>query len=1052
MWLIRTAMRRPITIVMVIAGVGLCSILALQRMASDIFPDLGTPVLYVAQPYGGMDPAQMEGYLVNYYEYHFLYIRGIEHVESRSIQGVALIKLFFHEGTDMGQALAEADAQVSRSRAFMPPGTVPPFLMRFDAGSVPVGYLVFSSETRGVGEIQDLALFRVRPMFATLPGVSAPPPFGGNQRTIVLHVNPDRLRAFRMSAEEVVQAIAKANTLTPSGNVRIGDINHITPVNSVVRNVQELNDVPIRTGPGATVYLRDIGYVEDSTDVLSGYALVNGRRTVYIPVTKRADASTLAVVARVKAALPSMAAAVPDDIKITFEFDQSGYVRDSIRALAIEGLLGAFLAGLMIFLFLRSFRSALIVVLTIPLALLSAIVALWAAGQTINIMTLGGLTLAIGVLVDESTVAIENIHKHLGTGKPVARAVLDAGGEVAVPRLLAMLCVVSVLTPSFFMVGVARALFVPLALAVGFAMAASYFLASTFVPILSIWLAGDGQRTAARGPGAFDRFQDRYTSLSRMLVHLRWRVVGIYIVLTIAIIFFVGGGLGTEIFPTAETGLIQLRLRAPAGTRVERTEVIAQQVLQAIEEEVGSDNLGTTLGFVGVQPPSYPINTIYLWTSGPHEAVLLAAVKPDSGISTVVLAERLRERLPAIVPGTQVTFEAADLVSQVMSFGSPTPIEVAITGSELDVNRTYAERLLAELRKIPSLRDLQLGELLSTPTLEVNVDRERAAQLGVTVHDVGRSLAPATSSSRLVEPIHWADPNTGIAYQVQVEVPQSRMASVEDVAAVPVMQNGAGVALVGDVATVSFGTAVGEYHRYNMQRMVTITGNVAGQDLRSAARKVSQAVAGLGEPPRGVRVALRGQVAPMRLMLSSLQFGLGLTVITVFVLLAAYFQSLRVSFVVLATVPAAVSGSAIALMLTGTTLNIQSFMGAIMAIGVAVANAILLVTFADKYRREGMPADQAAVEAAQSRLRPILMTASAMIAGMIPLALGAEQTAPLGWAVIGGLGLSTFTTLGVLPSVFAIVERQGSTASPSLDPDDPTSPNFDRSQHSPSGE
>src|SRR5262244_1445465 len=466
MWLINLAMRRPVTILVAVVSIALCSILALVRMRVDIFPNLNLPVIYVAQPYGGMDPAQMEGYLVSYYEYHFLYITGIEHVESKSIQNVGLIKLYFHPGTDMSQALAQTISYVERSRAFMPPGTVAPFVVRYDTGSVPVGQLVFSSETRGVGEIQDLALFRVRPMFATLPGVSAPPPFGGNQRTVVIHVDPDRLRSYNMSPEEVVRAIAAGNAILPAGNVRTGDLNRIAPVNSVVPQIQELADLPIRTGAGATVFIRDVGRVENSTDILTGYALVNGRRTVYIPVTKRADASTLDVVNRVKSELPKMQTLVPEDIKISFEFDQSTYVKNALRGLVTEGALGALLTGVMVLLFLRDVRSAFIVVVTIPFALLAALVGLWLTGQTVNIMTLGGLALAIGILVDEATVAIENIHTHLARGESRARAVLQAAQETAVPLLLALLCVLAVFIPSFFMVGIGRALFPPLALAV----------------------------------------------------------------------------------------------------------------------------------------------------------------------------------------------------------------------------------------------------------------------------------------------------------------------------------------------------------------------------------------------------------------------------------------------------------------------------------------------------------------------------------------------------------------------------------------------------------
>jgi multidrug efflux pump subunit AcrB len=1035
MWLIRASMRRPITILIVVAGVALTSILAVQRMKVDIFPDLGTPVIYVAQPYGGMDPAQMEGFIANYYEYHFLYVTGIEHVESRSIQGATLLKLFFHEGTNMSQAVAETVAQVNRSRAFMPPGTVPPFVVRFDGGSVPVGYLVFSSDTRALGEIQDLALNRVRPMFGTLPGVSAPPPFGGNQRTVVVRVDPDRLRAYRMSGEEVVRSLSRGNVVTPSGNVRIGDFTQMVPVNSVVRNVQELLDIPVRVGAGPSVFLRDIGYVEDSSDILTSYALIDGKRSVYIPVTKRADASTLAVVRRVKAELPRMRAAIPDDIRVDFRFDQSGYVTSAIRSLATEGALGAILAGLMVLLFLRHFRSSIIVVLTIPLALLAAVVALWGAGQSINVMTLGGLTLAIGILVDEATVAIENIHTHLARGKPRARAVLDAVAEVAVPMMLAMLCILSVFAPSFFMVGVGRALFVPLALSVGFAMAASFILALTLVPILYAWLGGE-HRVHGEG-GTFERVRERYGRLAGGIVRWRVAVMAVYLVVSAATVYVVGGSLGTEIFPSADSGQIQVRLRAPTGTRVERTERMALRVLETIAEDVGPENVQATLGFIGSQPSSYPVNTIYLWTAGPHEAVLLVSLGPGRKMSTDALQESLRHKIDDIAPGSVVSFEAADLVDQVMSFGSPTPIEVAVTGANLAVSRAYADKLKTEMARIADLRDLQFGQALDYPVLQVQIDRERAGQLGVTVEEVGRSLVAATSSSRFVTPNYWADPNSGIAYQVQVEIPQHTMTSVEDVMNVPVMQNGAARPLLGDVATVSQQTAIGEYNRYNQQRMITLTANVHGRDLGTAASDVFEAVSRAGDPPGGVTVSVRGQVAPMRETLEGLRVGLGLAIVAIFLLLAAYFQSLRVALIVVGVIPAVIAGVSLALFLTGSTLNVQSFMGAIMAIGVAVANAILLATFAEQYRLEGAPAGEAAARGATTRLRPILMTTCAMIAGMIPVAFGAEQLAPLGRAVIGGLAASTIATLLVLPALFALVQRRAATTSPSLDPDDP---------------
>jgi multidrug efflux pump subunit AcrB len=502
------AMRRPVTILVAVIAVALTSIVAVRQMKVDIFPQLGAPAIYVAQPYGGMDPSQMEGYLTYYYEYHFLYITGIEHVESKNIQGIALMKLVFHSETDMSQAMAEVVGYVNRARAFMPPGAVPPFIMRFDAGSVPVAQLVFSSATRTPGEMQDIALNRVRPIFATLPGVSAPPPFGGSQRTIVVRADPDKLRQYRISPDEVVFAVGRASTVLPSGNVRTGDLIRIASTNATLGgNIQELLDAPLRVGSGPTIYLRDVGTITDTTDIVVGYAHVDGKRTVYVPVTKRADASTLDVIRSVREALPAMRAVAPEDVNVDLVFDQSGYVINALTGLITEGILGAFLTGLMVLLFLRDLRSAAIVVATIPFALLAAVVCLWISGQTINIMTLGGLALAVGVLVDVSTVSIESIHTHLASGLSRARGVIEAARKTAGPILLAMLCVLSVFLPSLFMAGIGRQLFVPLSLAVGFAMLAAYLLSSTLVPVLSTWMLRVKHGAEA---GFFENFRSWY--------------------------------------------------------------------------------------------------------------------------------------------------------------------------------------------------------------------------------------------------------------------------------------------------------------------------------------------------------------------------------------------------------------------------------------------------------------------------------------------------------------------------------------------------------------
>jgi multidrug efflux pump subunit AcrB len=1073
------ALRRPITVMVAIAAVVVASGLAFFRMKIDIFPQLNLPVVYVAQPYGGMDPAQMEGLITNYYEYHFLYISGIHHVESRNVQGAALMKLFFHPDTNMSQALAETIGYVNRARAFMPPGTVPPFVMRFDTGSVPVGYLVLSSKTRSIGEIQDQALFKVRPMFASLPGVSAPPPFGGSQRTIVVRANPDRLRAYNISPEELVSALTSGNLVSPSGNIRTPDQMPIVPVDSMVVDPKELGNIAVR--PGADVYVRDLATVEDSSDIVTGYALVNGKRAVYILVTKRADASTLSVVNAVKANLANMQAVIPEDINVSFEFDQSPYVLRAIWGVGAEALLGAVLTGLMVLLFLRDWRSVIVVVLNIPFALLGSVVALWLTGQTVNLMTLGGLALAVGILVDEATVEVENIHTQFEHTPSIARAVRLGNHETAVPRLLAMLCVLAVFIPSFFMEGAARALFVPLSLAVGFAMVASYLLSSTFVPVVSVWLLRHYHQPHESETRRFSfvRIRNGYTRLLRWLMPLRWVIVPAYLAAAGLLIWLVGGQVGREIFPTVDAGQFQLRMKAPTGTRIEVTEQMAIEALRAIKETVGPDNVAISVGYVGLIHSAYPVNTIYLWTSGPEEAVLRVAFKSGSGVRVEPLKKRLREKLHPVlqkwlrerlvaqnvpaaqveqrVAGIKLSFEPSDIVNEVMSFGSPTPVEVAVSGPKLADDRAYAEKVRNELQKIPSLQDLQFVQPLDYPAVEVKIDRQLVGASGVTTAAVANSLVAATSSSRFVVPNYWADPNSGIGYQVQVEIPIERMDSAKKVGLVPIKRpNQTGQLFLQDVARLHERFVPGEYDRYNMKRLVSMTANIEGEDLGRVARHVSDALKAAGPPPRGVLVDIRGQITPLQQIFGALAggkiyegltAGLGLAVLVILLLLAAYFQSFRLAVVVVLTAPAVLAGVALALFLTRTTLNIQSFMGAIMAVGVAVANAILLVTFAERARRQGARAVDAGVDGAQHRLRPILMTSCAMIAGMLPLALAmgeaGEQTAPLGRAVIGGLIAATLTTLLMVPAIFAVIQGGAAVESVSLDPDDPQSAYFE---------
>jgi len=1087
------ALRHPYTVMVGVIAVLLGSIMASSRMKVDIFPSLNMPVIYICQPYGGMDPAQMEGLLTNYYEFHFLYVAGIHHIESKNVQGMALIKCYFHPGTDMAQAMAETVAAVNRSRFMMPPGTVPPFISRFDTGSAAVGYLVLSSETRSIKEIQDLATLKVRPGFASIQGISTPPAFGGNQRAIVVHVDPDRLHAYGLTTDDVTQAIAHGNVVSPSGNARIGDRMFLVPTNAIVGMdpKTELGNIPVRIGPNAR-FLREVATIDDSSDITSGYALVNGRRSVYMLVTKRADASTLDVVNELNKALPTLREQVPDDVKIEFAFDQSPVVRDAMWGVASEGLLGAALTGLMVLLFLRDWRTVIVVVLNIPLAVMAAVVALWLTGQTINLMTLGGLALAVGILVDEATVAVENIHTQMGRTDSLARAVKLGSQETAVPRLLAMLCILAVFIPSAFMEGSARALFMPLSLAVGFAMIASYILSSTFVPAMCVWLLKHDKHQAS------ELKAPRYSAILRGAIRIRLVLVPAYLALTILGVVSISQLIGTEIFPQTDKGQFQLRLRAPTGTRIERTEELAKEALRFVGEEIGAGNVEMTVGYIGMFPTNYPVQGIYQWTNGPEETYLKIALKPGSGLRVADLKQRLRDKLtPHLrnwladrlreedvpeeqiaerIKGLRSSFEPADIINDVMSFGSPTPVEVSVMGVKFDNGKltaeseTFVNKIRDKMAGIPALRDLQMVESLDYPAVEVMIDREKAGVSGITVSEVTRSLLASTASSRYVMPNYWFDRVNGQAYIVQVQVPARRMNSASEIEMIPVKghrpytgsaqvngMNGGFAAsmssevLLRDVARVRERVLPGVIDRYNMKRSINFVANVEGSDLGNVGNAVREAVAAAGTPPRGMSVGIRGQLEPMALIFNGLSFGLAAAVLVIFLLLTAYYQSIKLALASVAAVPGALIGVAAMLLITGTTLNLQSFMGTIMAIGVAVANAILLITFAERARHDnGGDAAAAATTAARSRLRPIVMTSCAMIAGMVPMALGTgeggDQAAPLGRAVIGGLISATFATLFVLPAVFTLLRRGDAVDSPSLDPDDRASRHFDRGE------
>lgn len=1043
MKLITAALRHPVTILVAVIAILFFSFLSIRNAKVDIFPKLGLPVVYVAQPYGGLSPEQMEGFVTSYYEYHFLYITGVKYVESKSIQGAAIIKIEFNEGTDMSQAMAEVVGYVNRSRAFMPPGTVPPFVTRFDAGSVPVGQLVFSSETRSLSEISDLALFRVRPMFSTLPGVSAPPPFGGNQKTVLITVDPEKLRGHQLSPDQVVQSLAKYNSIAPAGNVRIGDTTYITPQNSMIETLEDLQNTPLQLGAGPAIYVKDIASVSLGADVTTSYALVNGKRSVYIPVTKRADASTWDVVQRVKAALPDMQAAIPEDIKVTYAFDQSGYVINSLKSLLFEGGLGAILTGLMVLLFLGDRRSALIVIMTIPLALLCSATLLYLTGQTVNIMTLGGLALSVGILVDEATVTVENIHRHMELGKSRARAIADASREIAGPKLLILLSILAVFVPALFMNGVPKAMFMPLSLAVGFAMIASFLLSQTFVPVVSNWLL---KEHAAKGEHRFfEKIKTAYAQRGGQLAAGAGWITTLFLAVSAGLVILLFVFTGTELFPPSDSGQTQVRLRMPVGTRFERTEDATRKLLLLADSIAGKGNTEITSAFVGTQPSSYPVNYIHLWTGGPHESV--TRIKLKRGVIGITdFREALRAAVTKSLPSAKISFEPGDIVEQVLNLGSTNPIEIAVVNRNLAAGRKTAEQLMQRLAAIPALRDLQIATPLDYPAIRLEVDRVKAGQLGITSEQIARSTTTATSSSRFTSPSYWLDKVTGTAYQIQVQYPEYRMNSTTQLEAIPISGGENGTHYLGEVASWKTMTVPGEYDRLNQGRYVTVTANVHGQDLGSVFKEVKHVIAGLGKLPGGAKIVMRGQPELLEQTLSSLQFGLLVAVVVILLVMAVYFQSFRIAIAILSVIPAVIAGSLILLFITGHSLNIQSYMGSIMAVGVAIANAVLFITHAEQQRKLNIPG--AHLAAAEARLRPILMTSIAMIAGMLPMSLGlgegGDQTAPLGVAVIGGLVFSAISVLFFLPHVYQLMAGRKSYQSVSLDPDDENSKTYEK--------
>lgn len=1061
--LIRLALRKPISILVLVAGLLFFGIGAVRTIKIDIFPAMNLPVIYLSHPFGGYTPSQMEAYFAKQYVNIFLYVNGLKSIETRNLQGLTLMKLTFYPGTNMAGAQAEVSAFGNRLQAVFPPGSQPPFIIRFDASTLPIGQLVISSETRSNNQLLDLANTYVRSSFTSIPGLVSPAPFGGNVRTIVIKADPELLRSHNLTPDQIVEAIRINNQTSPSGSMKIGDINYLTPTNTQIRTLKEFERIPLFKGGVQNLYLGDVATVEDGADITMGYAQVNGKRSIYLNIAKSADASTWEVVQTLKKNLPRFQAQLPEDVKLSYEFDQSTYVINAVRSLISEGAIGAILTGLMVLLFLKDVRGALIVILTIPTSIIAGILFLQLFGQTINIMTLSGLALAIGILVDESTVTIENIHQHFDLGKPKALAIWDACKEIAFPKLLILFCILAVFAPALTMKGIPGSLFLPLSLAIAFSMITSYLLSQTFVPVMANWIMkphkrkeGDIQTPAhhhtasdtwddkkllveGRADTPFEKFRQRFMRMLERLLAVRKPVVISYSILTVSLAVILLMNIGRDVLPEVRSGQFQVRLKAREGLRVERTEEMQIKALGYMEDMVGKENIAVTSAFIGQHPGLFSTSPIYLFMGGPHEALLQVSLKPDFHIDIDQFKDDFRKMMAEKLPGIKVSFEPIALTERILAQGATTPVEIRIASRNKQNNERMAQQLVEKLKGISYMRDVQIAQSIRYPSLKIEIDRMRAAQLGVDLTDISRSLVASTSSSRYTDKNVWLDEASGLSYGVQVQVPENQMKTLDDLAQIPVQRNNSRPVL-SDVATFTYDTTYGRNDDLGAVPIVSVTANLHDMDLGTATDEVNRLIASLGELPRGMIIEPIGLGLVLDETLDSLQSGLIVAVVVIFLMLAANFQSFKVSLVILATVPAVISGALISLMVTGSTLNLQSYMGIIMSVGVSIANAVLLITNAEELRKHNGDALLSAREAAALRLRPILMTSVAMITGMMPMAIGhgegGDQAAPLARAVIGGLFFSTFAVIILLPLVFAWVQEKTSTVSVSLDPED----------------
>ncbi|MGN4188836.1 efflux RND transporter permease subunit [Burkholderia gladioli] len=1056
MWIVRLALRRPHTFVVLALLIAIAGPLAILRTPTDIFPNIDIPVVSIVWQYNGFSAEDMAHRITSIYERALTTdVDDIEHIESQSLNGVSVIKVFFHPGADINRAIAQAVSNASSILRVMPPGTLPPNVITYSASTVPILQLGLSSRTLAEQQLYDLGNSFIRTQLATVQGAAVPLPFGGKVRSIVVDLDPRALQAKGLSPIDVVNAVNAQNLILPGGSAKIGAREYNVQMNGSTQTIAALNDLPVKTAGGGVIYLRDVAHVRDGYIPQTNIVRADGKRAALLTVEKTGSASTLSIIGEVKALLPQIAAGLPKALSITPLADQSVFVKSAIQGVAREALIAACLTALMILLFLGSWRATLIIAVSIPLAVLSSLLALSALGQTINIMTLGGLALAVGILVDDATVAIENITHHLERGAPLEDAILTGAGEIAVPTLVSTLSICIVFAPMFLLTGVARYLFVPMAEAVIFAMVASYLLSRTLVPTLAMWLLRAPSGTAR---GSFARFQRgfehrfdmvraRYRGLLDGAIRHRRAVIAGFVLACLASSSLFAFA-GRDFFPAVDTGEIRLHLRAPTGTRIEQTARLADEVEAKIRSVIPPAQIASVLDDIGV--PVSGINLSYDSSGaiGTQDATVLITLKAGHAPTAGYVA-RLRNTLATAFPGVGFAFLPADIVSQILNFGLPSPIDIQIVGNRLDANRRVANQLLAQLRGVQGLVDARIQQPGDEPAIDVEVDRTRAILAGLQQRDVSQNLLIALSGSSQTSPNFWLDPTNGVSYPITIEAPQYEIDSLQALANLPMpsprtaegsASDAAGATprnLLGSLGSFSRASQQAVVSHYNVQPVLDIYASTQGRDLGGVAADVTKLVdAARAQLPPGSRIVLRGQVQAMNASFSGLLAGLVFAVGLVYLLMVVNFQSWIDPAVIVSGLPASLAGIAWMLFATHTTLSVPALTGTILCIGIATANSILVVNAAREMLREGAPPWQAALEAGFTRFRPVVMTALAMLIGMLPMALGlgdgGEQNAPLGRAVIGGLAFGTVSTLLFVPVMFGLAHawlaRRGARA------------------------